>query len=244
MYAPSPCCSIVLWFHKVARVRRKMMSGDWNWVRIRVLWKASINSVEYSNSAEVICLGSCCWELLFHIIIWCHLVWKCDIFDGLRRGMEFIFVYHNVISRTTLRIDVRRKKAQKFQSSQISYWTVKFVHSEFQQAYINDHCLRSLEHCDRGFESHSRHGCISTFILCLCCSYVGNGLATGWSPVRGVLLTVPWIKKLKWNKTFHGLETPKTGQEKKNKPQTTTINTLSKATWQIFPAQHFSCPTK
>jgi hypothetical protein len=26
-------------------------------------------------------------------------------------------------------------------------------------------CLRSLEHWDPGFESHSRHGC-----LCLCCS--------------------------------------------------------------------------
>jgi hypothetical protein len=28
-------------------------------------------------------------------------------------------------------------------------------------------CLRSLEHRDRGLESHSRHGCMSTFILCL-----------------------------------------------------------------------------
>jgi hypothetical protein len=30
--------------------------------------------------------------------------------------------------------------------------------------------LRPLEHWDRGFESHSRHGYISAFILCLCCS--------------------------------------------------------------------------
>jgi hypothetical protein len=30
--------------------------------------------------------------------------------------------------------------------------------------------LRSLEHWDRGFESHSRHGCLCAFILCLCCS--------------------------------------------------------------------------
>jgi hypothetical protein len=29
--------------------------------------------------------------------------------------------------------------------------------------------LRPLEHWDRGFESHSRHGCLSAFILCLCC---------------------------------------------------------------------------
>jgi hypothetical protein len=29
--------------------------------------------------------------------------------------------------------------------------------------------LRPLEPWDRGFESHSRHGCLSAFILCLCC---------------------------------------------------------------------------
>jgi hypothetical protein len=28
--------------------------------------------------------------------------------------------------------------------------------------------LRLLEHWDRGFEPHSRHGCMSAFILCLC----------------------------------------------------------------------------
>jgi hypothetical protein len=33
----------------------------------------------------------------------------------------------------------------------------------------NDHSGRALEHWDRGFESHSRHGCLSAFILCLCC---------------------------------------------------------------------------
>jgi hypothetical protein len=36
-------------------------------------------------------------------------------------------------------------------------------------------CLRSLQRWDRGFESHSRHGCVLyAFILC-----VGRGLATG-----------------------------------------------------------------
>jgi hypothetical protein len=50
-------------------------------------------------------------------------------------------------------------------------------------------CLRPLEHWDRGFESHSRHGCLSAFIL-FALSCVGNGLATGWSPVQGVLPTV------------------------------------------------------
>jgi hypothetical protein len=31
-------------------------------------------------------------------------------------------------------------------------------------------CLLSLEHWDRGFEYHSRHGCLCMFLLCLCCS--------------------------------------------------------------------------
>jgi hypothetical protein len=31
-------------------------------------------------------------------------------------------------------------------------------------------CLRSLETWDRGFESHSRHGCLCAFIQCLYCS--------------------------------------------------------------------------
>jgi hypothetical protein len=29
-------------------------------------------------------------------------------------------------------------------------------------------CLRPLKHCDRGFESHSRHGCMCASILYLC----------------------------------------------------------------------------
>jgi hypothetical protein len=29
--------------------------------------------------------------------------------------------------------------------------------------------VRSLERWDRGFKSHSKHGCLCGFILCLCC---------------------------------------------------------------------------
>jgi hypothetical protein len=36
--------------------------------------------------------------------------------------------------------------------------------------------LLPLERWGRGFESHSRHGCLCEFILCLC---VGSVLATG-----------------------------------------------------------------
>jgi hypothetical protein len=37
-------------------------------------------------------------------------------------------------------------------------------------------------------------------LFCVCTS---SGLATGWSPVQGVLPTVSKIKKLKWNEAFH-----------------------------------------
>jgi hypothetical protein len=49
-------------------------------------------------------------------------------------------------------------------------------------------CLR-LEHWDRGFESHSKHGCMCAFILFVLSS-TGSGLVTDWSPVQEVLPTV------------------------------------------------------
>jgi hypothetical protein len=50
-------------------------------------------------------------------------------------------------------------------------------------------CLRSLGSSDRGFESHSGHGCL----VCVCaffCLCTGRGLAMSWSPAQGVLPTV------------------------------------------------------
>jgi hypothetical protein len=59
--------------------------------------------------------------------------------------------------------------------------------------------LRPLEHCGRGFESHSRYGCLSTFILYLCCPIYVAALRQSWSLAQGVVPTVCKIKKLKWN---------------------------------------------
>jgi hypothetical protein len=81
-------------------------------------------------------------------------------------------------------------------------------------------CLRSLEHFDREFESHSRHGCLRLRLFSVCVVlYVGSGLATGWSLVQEVLPSVCSIMKLKsgqgttkgcratneWNKFGHYL---------------------------------------
>jgi hypothetical protein len=41
-------------------------------------------------------------------------------------------------------------------------------------------CLLSLEHWGRGFESHSRHGCLCVRLFCVCVVLcAGGGLATG-----------------------------------------------------------------
>jgi hypothetical protein len=60
-------------------------------------------------------------------------------------------------------------------------------------------CLRTLERWDSWFESHSRRGCLYCVrLFCVCVVLcVGSGLATGWSPVQGVLSTMYRIKKPK-----------------------------------------------
>jgi hypothetical protein len=57
--------------------------------------------------------------------------------------------------------------------------------------------LRLLEHCDRGFESHSRHECLCAFILCLCCFVCRQRACDGLIPRPRVLSTVYRIQKLK-----------------------------------------------
>jgi len=51
--------------------------------------------------------------------------------------------------------------------------------------------LWPLEHWGRGFESRSRHECVSAF-FCVVLSCVGSGLAMGRSTVQGVL---PGVQK-------------------------------------------------
>jgi hypothetical protein len=57
-------------------------------------------------------------------------------------------------------------------------------------------CLRPLKHWDRGFESHSRHGGLTAFILVVL-SCVDSGLTTGWSPIQRVLPTGCKINKFR-----------------------------------------------
>jgi hypothetical protein len=58
---------------------------------------------------------------------------------------------------------------------------------------------------DRGFESHSGHGClVYVFILCCVVLCLGRGLATSWSLVQRVLPSVKMIMKLKGEARAHG----------------------------------------
>jgi hypothetical protein len=53
------------------------------------------------------------------------------------------------------------------------------------------YCLRSLGGRDRGFESHTRRGCLVCVFFCVCIVLcLGRGLATSWSPVQGILPSV------------------------------------------------------
>jgi hypothetical protein len=48
------------------------------------------------------------------------------------------------------------------------------------RAFWGMNCFLPLEHRHRGFESHSKRGCLCVFIL---------DVGTGWSPVQGVIPT-------------------------------------------------------
>jgi hypothetical protein len=45
-------------------------------------------------------------------------------------------------------------------------WT-GVVRSVIRGHYYHIYCYHSLEHCDREFESHSRHGCLRLFCVCV-----------------------------------------------------------------------------
>jgi hypothetical protein len=73
--------------------------------------------------------------------------------------------------------------------------------------------LRLLEYWDRGFESHSRHGCMCIYSVCvvLC---VSSGLATGWSPLQRVLPTVYGLRNWKGGQGPQGLQSPRQCQKR------------------------------
>jgi hypothetical protein len=95
-----------------------------------------------------------------------------------------------------------------FSSEGPSPYMIDYIQYYFRKNYKAEHSgravwdinrIRSLEHWVRGFESHSGHGCMYCVRLYFVCVVlcVGRTLATGSSPVQGVLPTVYRIKNLK-----------------------------------------------
>jgi hypothetical protein len=66
---------------------------------------------------------------------------------------------------------------------------------------------------DRGFESHSRHGCLSAFILCC----ARSGLATDWFPVQGALPIVLILRNWSETKRFTDALCSKWEQQEKER---------------------------
>jgi hypothetical protein len=59
-------------------------------------------------------------------------------------------------------------------------WVYILVANHSGRAVYGMNCLCLLECWDRGFESHSRHGCLCVRLFCVCVVLcVGCGFATG-----------------------------------------------------------------
>jgi hypothetical protein len=85
-------------------------------------------------------------------------------------------------------------------------------------------CLRLLDHRDRGFESHSKHGFLSAFILFVL-SCIGNGHAMSWFPV-GVQPTVLGLRNWSETKRFTDALCSKVGAIGKEKERQNSTHAL------------------
>jgi hypothetical protein len=87
--------------------------------------------------------------------------------------------------------------------------------------------LRSLESWDCGFESHSRHVCLRLLCVCIC---------SGLIPRPRNPIDYRRIKKLKWNKTFHGCPMLQSGSNRKKRVSYWSSNMNS--CYEIIPLKY------
>jgi hypothetical protein len=99
-------------------------------------------------------------------------------------------------------------------------------------AVLDKNCLRPLEHWDRGFESHSRHGCLSAFILCMCCPVLISTLRRADPPVQRILATVLGLRNWSETKRFTGALCSKWGQQERKRERTARIKLQVRNTWK------------
>jgi hypothetical protein len=89
-------------------------------------------------------------------------------------------------SRFPLSLQTNAKEVSQIRPLPISstFFSISFQ-GQFNHPADNMIRLSPLEHWDHRFDSHSKHGCLCAFILC-----VRSGLALGVAAVQGVLPTV------------------------------------------------------
>jgi hypothetical protein len=74
-------------------------------------------------------------------------------------------------------------------------------------------------------------------LFSVCILYVGSGLATGWSPVQSHTDCLR-VKKLKWNKAFHGLPyAPKWEQQERARAIETRMMKRGRVKWAMHIAR-------
>jgi hypothetical protein len=93
----------------------------------------------------------------------------------------------------------------------------------------------SLGNCDRGFESRSRHGCLS-LSFCAVLSCVGTGLASGWPPSsEWVLPIVELIHNFKSNSELEQVQVliRKTWWRRRQSSSRIGVEPCGKRTWRV-----------
>jgi hypothetical protein len=132
---------------------RVIISGTRN----RHRWLYSTISVRFTSSPTY------CLNVHFNIILLCSHRLSTGLLNAvslLHGTLPFSFVFSDAIHREQTVREVEQNIA--LSSSSIADHSGRAVQG------MNS--LLSLEHWDRGFESHSKHGYMCAFILCLCCS--------------------------------------------------------------------------
>jgi hypothetical protein len=106
---------------------------------------------------------------------------KCPCFSpDVAAFLDSITVYSSWSFRGGITFKLRNLKFTEasFSASYFHYYVILVIMCRSQWPRVLGHEMCSpAQQSDRGFESHSRHGCLSTFILFVL-SCVGIGLAT------------------------------------------------------------------
>jgi hypothetical protein len=113
-----------------------------------------------SRFRDALCRKSTSAVIVLNFIEFCIRIW----------AEIYFFNYVNIIMLDLVHFMEYMWYIQRSKSYLLSY--LRFVGCQYTitvVAHFKAICLPPFERWDRGFESHSGHGCLCAFILCLCC---------------------------------------------------------------------------